>query len=207
MNSVRETFKKLASVNGNDKRTIFGLFDGWFVASFNKIDEARLREVGPDRLAAEWILRCGGGIKWNQGGKFLRDYNSLPVGNFRTLKITAIDGKDAGITADAFSLLEKLELLEEISLDNNKYIEDDALGFLCSYTRDRLKRFSLQNTGLITDKGLHHLRVLTALESLHLAHLPGVKDPEAALSELRKHLSDCTITYPPYTDESNPSVD
>ena len=29
--------------------------------------------------------------------------------------------------------------------------------------------------------GLHHLRVMTALESLHLAHLPGVKDPEAAL--------------------------
>ena len=44
------------------------------------------------------------------------------------MKIAAIDGTDAAVMEEAFMLLEKLELLEEITLSNNKYITDDSLG-------------------------------------------------------------------------------
>ena len=36
-------------------------FMGWFDAAFNRYDEARVKEVGADRAAAEWLLRCGAG--------------------------------------------------------------------------------------------------------------------------------------------------
>ena len=70
------------------------------------------QEVGIDRAAAEWVLRCGGGITWTggvevenmSGTKYfetrsllhfkLRDYNSLPVGKYRQLKVAGIDGTD-----------------------------------------------------------------------------------------------------------------
>ena len=40
-------------------------FLGWFDAAFNKYDEARVKEVGADRAAAEWLLRCGAGeVGW-----------------------------------------------------------------------------------------------------------------------------------------------
>ena len=35
------------------RRTFFG----WFDAAFNKYDSARVKEVGIDRAAAEWVLR------------------------------------------------------------------------------------------------------------------------------------------------------
>ena len=43
-------------------------FLGWFDAAFNKYDEARVKEVGADRAAAEWLLRCGAGeVGWGCG--------------------------------------------------------------------------------------------------------------------------------------------
>ena len=59
-------------------RSIFG----WFDAAFNKYDSERVKEVGIDRAASEWVLRCGGGLTYNNGNT-LRDYNSLPVGKYR----------------------------------------------------------------------------------------------------------------------------
>ena len=44
-----------------------GIF-GWFDAAFNKYDPDRIREVGADRAAAEWLLRCGAGVRWHTGG-------------------------------------------------------------------------------------------------------------------------------------------
>ena len=44
-----------------------GIF-GWFDAAFNNYDPDRIREVGADRAAAEWLLRCGAGVRWHTGG-------------------------------------------------------------------------------------------------------------------------------------------
>lgn len=62
------------------------------------MDESRIKEVGPDRACAEWLLRCGAGVKWDKGpDEYLRDYNSLPAGNYRALKIGEIDATNSAI--------------------------------------------------------------------------------------------------------------
>lgn len=33
----------------------------------NRVDRSRIEEVGPDRACAEWLLRCGAGVKWDKG--------------------------------------------------------------------------------------------------------------------------------------------
>lgn len=65
--------------------------------SFVRVDGARIKEVGPDRACAEWLLRCGAAVKWDKGSEeWLKDYNSLPVGNYR-LHITEIDATDSAV--------------------------------------------------------------------------------------------------------------
>ncbi|ETN74547.1 hypothetical protein NECAME_12927 [Necator americanus] len=35
----------------------------WLLEGFNYYDVQRVKEVGPDRAAAEWVVRCGGAVK------------------------------------------------------------------------------------------------------------------------------------------------
>ncbi|XP_025775100.1 ATP synthase subunit s, mitochondrial, partial [Puma concolor] len=39
-------------------------FWGWLNAVFNKVDYERIRDVGPDRAASEWLLRCGAMVRY-----------------------------------------------------------------------------------------------------------------------------------------------
>lgn len=178
-------------------------FDGWFVSVFNKVDKGRIKEVGVDRAAAEWLLRCGAGVRWKNSDKFLRDYNSLPSSNIRNVRIVAIDGTEAAIMETGFVLLQDLECLEEVVLSKNKYISDDSLGYFCSFTRDKLIQLTVANNGQLTDKGLRHLRVMKKLTELKLERLPGVEDPSLVLRELKQSLPNCTIQYPPHTDSQD----
>lgn len=58
-------------------------FMGWFVNIWNKYDQDRVSAVGPDRACAEWVLRCGGSIQWKGAATPLKDYNALPIGDYR----------------------------------------------------------------------------------------------------------------------------
>ena len=175
-------------------------FIGWFDASFNKYDSDRVAEVGIDRAAAEWILRCGGGVRWSSGG-FIKDYNSLPVGEDRLLKIAEIDGTDSCIMEHGFEHLKGLGDLWKITLVNNQYLTDDSLDFLAAYTKSRLRWLHLAGNGNISAEGLLKLQRLTNLEYLKLENLQEVKNPEGVLKELQFKLPDCKVDFPPYTEE------
>ena len=45
---------------------------------FIRPDRERIKVIGAERACAEWLLRCGGAVKWDKGARWLRDYNSLP---------------------------------------------------------------------------------------------------------------------------------
>jgi len=178
-------------------RSIGTMWEGWINNSFNKVDESRVKEVGVDRACAEWILRCGGGVQWTGSKKYLRDYNSLPATGGQ--KIYSIDMTDSCVMEAAFILLKSLKELQKITICNAKYINDDSIGYLCSYTRDKLTWLQIEQCNNVTDEGLHHLRVMKKLEYLGLSTLYAVDKPKEMLEKLKAALPDCHIEYPPYT--------
>ena len=65
----------------------------------------------------------------------MRDYNSLPVGRYRQLKVAGIDGTDSCIMEHGFEHLRGLEDLWRMALVNNKYLTDDSIEILSKYTK------------------------------------------------------------------------
>lgn len=68
---------------------------------FNKPDPERLKKIGPDRACAEWVLRNGGKVVW-ENGKKQSDYNLLPPDEQRMPKLLEIDGTDSSISHYGF---------------------------------------------------------------------------------------------------------
>ena len=68
------------------------------------MDSSRVEAVGPDRAAAEWILRLGGSVKFQTFDHWNSDYNLLPSGS---LHLQAINGTGLAITNNGLEHLGK----------------------------------------------------------------------------------------------------
>ena len=73
-----------------------------------RVDHSRVREVGPDRAAAEWMLRLGGSVKFCDFDRWSNDYNRLPSQPKGRLKIEAIDASSIAITDNGLEHLGRL---------------------------------------------------------------------------------------------------
>lgn len=60
-------------------------------------DGNRIKEVGPDRACAEWLLRCGAFVRWKDSEKFHKDYNTLPNVNLDKFKIEEVNADEAAV--------------------------------------------------------------------------------------------------------------
>ncbi|KAG9336736.1 hypothetical protein JZ751_003084 [Albula glossodonta] len=80
-------------------------FWGWLNAVFNKVDYERIKAVGPDRAASEWLLRCGAKVRYKGFDRWQHDYNGLPVGPLGKYKIQAIDATESCIMYRGFDHL------------------------------------------------------------------------------------------------------
>jgi ATP synthase, H+ transporting, mitochondrial F0 complex, subunit s len=75
-----------------------------------RVDKSRIKEVGPDRACAEWLLRCGGSaIRWKNGKSFISDYNALQVAA-PAQKIVEIHAIESSISDVGFPYLSKIDL-------------------------------------------------------------------------------------------------
>ena len=63
-----------------------------------RVDHSRVAAVGPDRAAAEWVLRLGGSVKFNNLDNWSSDYNRLPTEPQGHLQVEAIDVSGISIT-------------------------------------------------------------------------------------------------------------
>ena len=63
-------------------------------------DKDRIKELGPDRSCAEWLLRCGATIRWKGADSWQNDYNTLPQGGVASMgkfRIEEVEAVEAGI--------------------------------------------------------------------------------------------------------------
>ncbi|CAB3226862.1 unnamed protein product [Arctia plantaginis] len=159
---------------------------------FNKPDTDRIKEFGPDRACAEWVLRNGGKVVWSDG-QALADYNALPSESLHSKKqLIAIDGTDSSISHYGFPHLIGCTMLRKVILHNNSYIDDRALKGL-SYGSSTLTYVQISKCLNVTDEGLKSLTALTNLQTLILFSLESVSDLEGCKQFLKQKLTTCEI--------------
>lgn len=161
----------------------------WLVVVFNRVDRDRIKEVGPDRACAEWLLKNGASVRWKGFSDQLTDYNALSTsGNYC---IEAVEANNAGICDVGFPYFEGCKYIHEMKLENCKYINNGAMTRL-SILKDTLKYLEIVNCKSVDDDGLRQLKVLKNLERLKVQGLPGVED-EKLRKELSQALPNCKI--------------
>uniref|UniRef100_A0A2K5J3D6 Uncharacterized protein n=1 Tax=Colobus angolensis palliatus TaxID=336983 RepID=A0A2K5J3D6_COLAP len=146
-----------------------------FFSLANRVDYDRIRDVGPDRAASEWLLRCGAMVRYHGQERWQMDYNHLPTGPLDKYKIQAIDATNSCIMSIGFDHMEGLQHVEKIRLCKCHYIEDDCLlrlGQLENLQKSILE-MEIISCGNVTDKGIIALRHLRNLKYLLLRDLPG----------------------------------
>ncbi|XP_064622187.1 ATP synthase subunit s, mitochondrial-like [Lineus longissimus] len=166
----------------------------WLNSVFNRIDHERVKEVGPDRACAEWLLRCGAHVRWCDAEKFETDYNRLPLGNYRKYKIEEVNADEAAIMGLGFEHFNNVKHLKKMRFHFCSYLEDDAMQEL-TRLKDSLEHLVIGSCGDITDRGLGALCNLHLLKSLTLYNLPEVKDKKGCIDLLQKSLPQCTIEF------------
>ncbi|XP_041131651.1 ATP synthase subunit s, mitochondrial [Polyodon spathula] len=170
-------------------------FWGWLNAVFNKVDYERIKAVGPDQAASEWLLRCGAKVRFQGFDRWQHDYNGLPTGPIGRYKIQAIDATESCIMYRGFDHLDGLEHVEEMKLCKCIYIEDACLERLSKVEKlqESLLRMELVSCGNVTDRGLLALHHLRNLERLLLSDLPGVREKDKTVQMLRTALPNLDI--------------
>lgn len=85
-----------------------------FCWSSLRVDYERIKAVGPDRAAAEWLLRCGAKVRFQGFERWQHDYNALPTGPLGRYKIQAIDATESCIMYRGFDHLGQCYSVENI---------------------------------------------------------------------------------------------
>ena len=174
---------------GNQRRSFFY----WLTLIFNRVDEDRIKEIGPDLACAEWLLKNGAFVRWKGAPELLTDYNVLSSQG-HTRRIEAVDANNAGISHVGFPYFEGCKELKEIKLESCRYITNEAIPLL-SVIKDTLTNLELVGCKSIDDEGLRDLKLLKNLKTLKIQGLPYIKDKDSIRKELIAALPNCKIDF------------
>ncbi|CAF0753746.1 unnamed protein product [Adineta ricciae] len=160
----------------------------------NKYDRKRVQEIGADLACAEWLVRCGGSIRFQNWGSFISKSNQIPTsipGQFRVEEIRAVN---ASVTSEGFAYLEGLQHLKTIHLEKCDQVGDSCLA-RCNRAKDTVESMTLVDLGQISENGLAYLAGMKKLKQINLARLLNIKDRAAVIRLLTDELPQCMINY------------
>lgn len=187
MSILRNLSNKIKSITKSPQRQIWG----YVAIAFNRVDADRVSLVGPNRTCAEWVLKNGGAVKFQNYPTILfSNYNSLPGEN--QLPIIEIDGTNSSIMDIGFDHLKNCDMIENIKLIKCKNLENGALEKL-ELVKKSLKFLEVSGCFNINETGLMSLTGLTNLEKLVVNNLPYVKDFDKIKKELKEKLPKCSV--------------
>ncbi|CAF1264403.1 unnamed protein product [Rotaria sp. Silwood1] len=176
-------------------------FWSWLNFVWNKYDQKRVQEIGPDRACAEWLLRCGGSVRFKNWNSITSNYNAIPSGDPGQNKIEEIRAIKACITSDGFAYLDGLTDLKKIHLEKCDLIGDGSI-IRFRKVNDTLESLVLIDLVQISENGLGNLTDLKNLKQITLARLPCIKNRDGIIKLLHNELPKCTINY----DDNYPSA-
>ncbi|PAV80077.1 hypothetical protein WR25_25898 [Diploscapter pachys] len=195
----------LEGFNMYDLFANFPIFDekinksGIFTCSY---DKERVKEVGPDRAAAEWIVRCEGSVKFDRIEDVFTDYNALikrcaeldPRVPADDVRVVLIDATDSCVTGYGCKHFENLRGIQEVRFVRCRNLHDWGLEIMADHVGDRLQFLEIDSCPRITEFGIKHLHRCKALKSLLLANLKSVHGKDKVLGELEQALPNTKIT-------------
>ena len=73
-----------------------------------RYDRERVQELGPDRACAEWLIRCGGSIRFKDWGSLISDQKNLPKSTPGQFQIEEIRAVKSSISSEGFAYLGSL---------------------------------------------------------------------------------------------------
>jgi len=175
----------------------------WLIDSFNFRDLSRVKEIGPDRAAAEWIVRCGGTIKFDNLGNRFDDFNALirataeldPRIPDQQVHLVEIDATGSSVSGFGCYHFEGLEHIKSVEFIRCKSLQDFGLEYMGNYVGDRLSTLTIESCPRITEYGLEHLKKFNALNSLILKDLKNVHRPKETVESIRRALPKCEIHH------------
>lgn len=168
------------------------IFAGFLKKAFNAVDVERLKEVGPDRACAEWILKNGGAVRFTMCPKILiNTYSDLPI---ETVKISVkeIDATGTAITELGFNHLDGCKAIDTVILDDCSEVDDLALVKL-SFVKNTLEVLHVTTCAKISVNGLLKVKELVNLKKLHIYNLPKVEDIISVARQIRLDLPKCEV--------------
>lgn len=168
-----------------------------------RVSETRVKQIGPDRACAEWLLRNGAIIRWKGMNEFVTNYNNLPKDDEQPAKpyyLHEVDATQASISHHGFAHFKNCKYVEGIKFDKCMYLEDEAIKQL-EVLKNSLESLLIYNCGNITDEGLLAISRLLKLKTLKLANLIEVKDMKKCLKTLQTSLPNCLIQHIEHIDK------
>ncbi|PAV60679.1 hypothetical protein WR25_14435 [Diploscapter pachys] len=137
----------------------------WLLEGFNIYDKERVKEVGPDRAAAEWIVRCEGSVKFDRIEDVFTDYNALikrcaeldPRVPADDVRVVLIDATDSCVTGYGCKHFENLRGIQEVRFVRCRNLHDWGLEIMADHVGDRLQLLEINSCPRITEFGIKHL--------------------------------------------------
>jgi len=164
----------------------------------NRPNRERIREIGPDRACAEWLLRCGAYVKFQGMENFMKNYATgsvTPLDNPKLVsKLVEINAEEASITSTGFPHLRGVGL-KKARFYNCNYFDDEALAKL-SLVSETLEELEIGECESISERGLLTLSSLQSLKTLKIYGIPHIKNKESVLKNLKEQLPNCKIECP-----------
>lgn len=170
----------------------------WIDDTFNRLDDDRIKEIGPNLACAEWLMKNGAQVRWKGCKEFVSHYNCLPnvtsghLGQFLIEQVYA--GKEASISHIGFSYFKNCKNISEVEFVGCNTIDNEALLKL-NILKDYLTHLKINGCVNVSDQGIMSLEYLQALKYLELKNLQFLSEPETTIDHLKRKLPECDVQY------------
>eukprot|EP00127_Corallochytrium_limacisporum_P001870 Clim_evm25s88 gene=Clim_evmTU25s88 len=135
----------------------------WIEYIFNRVDYARIKEVGPDRACLEYILRQEGRFKVRGHPNWIDHERDVPVGK---VTLTDVDMSGRNCTSNGVRYFHGCDELANISFRRCPYFDDAAVKNISDVYA--LRTLDMGECPLITKVCLEHLEKMQWVERINL---------------------------------------
>ena len=138
------------------------LFYGFINLAFNQYDSERVKSVGPDTAAAEWVLKNEGWVRGLAHSEWVKDYSGLSTCYGPRFKLTHIEAVNIDLTSGGCKHFDGLKHVKYLNLRDCVNIDDSGLRVICRNCWNSLEYLDIVGTSI----SIRGLELVTEFKTL-----------------------------------------